>query len=222
MRFGVFVAGALAAGCFAVPANAAIVPYSVTIDSTKFGHNPSMTAGKSTISYSAQPFGVSSFTLSPGDTLVGTVNILNGPVIVQDSGAGFERVDFGAQAYGYNLYWRGKFSFGGVSGNYVGASQYLSSYELPYYFNSSVEPEAYGNLTNSWFSFTSISFEITLTMAARPETFYFPTVHVYDQPTPPPPPVPEPATWLTMLLGFGAIGGALRRRSTATARARLA
>lgn len=29
---------------------------------------------------------------------------------------------------------------------------------------------------------------------------------------PPPPPVPEPGTWAMMLLGFGAVGGALRRR----------
>jgi hypothetical protein len=30
--------------------------------------------------------------------------------------------------------------------------------------------------------------------------------------SPPPPGVPEPATWAMMLLGFGAIGFALRRR----------
>jgi hypothetical protein len=33
--------------------------------------------------------------------------------------------------------------------------------------------------------------------------------------------VPEPATWALMILGFGAIGGAMRRR-TAAARPRLA
>jgi hypothetical protein len=29
--------------------------------------------------------------------------------------------------------------------------------------------------------------------------------------TPPPPPLPEPGTWMTMLIGFGLIGGVLRR-----------
>ncbi len=33
-----------------------------------------------------------------------------------------------------------------------------------------------------------------------------------DEPPPPPPGVPEPATWALMLLGFGALGTALRRR----------
>lgn len=34
--------------------------------------------------------------------------------------------------------------------------------------------------------------------------------------------VPEPATWAMMLIGFGAMGGALRRRSTAASRIRFA
>ncbi len=34
----------------------------------------------------------------------------------------------------------------------------------------------------------------------------------YDIPTPPPPAVPEPGTWLMMILGFGLIGGFMRRR----------
>lgn len=36
------------------------------------------------------------------------------------------------------------------------------------------------------------------------------------------PGVPEPATWAMMLMGFGAIGGALRRRKTVAARVRFA
>lgn len=35
--------------------------------------------------------------------------------------------------------------------------------------------------------------------------------------TPPPPPVPEPGTWLTMLLGFGFVGWAMRRQQPAQA-----
>ena len=40
----------------------------------------------------------------------------------------------------------------------------------------------------------------------------------YTAPTPPPPPpppaaVPEPATWAMLILGFGLVGGAMRRRS---------
>lgn len=36
-------------------------------------------------------------------------------------------------------------------------------------------------------------------------------------PPPPPPPVPEPATWLSMLVGFFVLGGALRQRTSAAA-----
>jgi hypothetical protein len=34
-------------------------------------------------------------------------------------------------------------------------------------------------------------------------------------PPPPPPPVPEPATWMTMILGFGLTGWMMRRRRPA-------
>jgi hypothetical protein len=34
--------------------------------------------------------------------------------------------------------------------------------------------------------------------------------------------VPEPATWAMMLIGFGAIGGALRRRQKVAGRIRFA
>lgn len=37
-----------------------------------------------------------------------------------------------------------------------------------------------------------------------------------------PPAVPEPATWSMMIVGFGALGFALRRRTTVTARVRFA
>ena len=40
--------------------------------------------------------------------------------------------------------------------------------------------------------------------------------YIYDDV---PPAVPEPATWAMMIAGFGLVGGAMRRRSTATARA---
>ena len=40
--------------------------------------------------------------------------------------------------------------------------------------------------------------------------------------TPPTGAVPEPATWAMMILGFGVVGGALRRRKTATVRRALA
>jgi hypothetical protein len=36
--------------------------------------------------------------------------------------------------------------------------------------------------------------------------------------TPPPPPVPEPGTWMTMLLGFGLVGWAMRRKGAAASR----
>lgn len=35
-----------------------------------------------------------------------------------------------------------------------------------------------------------------------------------NPPPPPPPGVPEPATWLSMLMGFGILGSAFRRRSS--------
>lgn len=35
----------------------------------------------------------------------------------------------------------------------------------------------------------------------------------YNLAVPPPPPVPEPSVWITMILGFGMLGGAMRRRN---------
>lgn len=35
---------------------------------------------------------------------------------------------------------------------------------------------------------------------------------------PPPPPIPEPATWATMILGFGMLGGMMRRRKRQSVR----
>lgn len=41
--------------------------------------------------------------------------------------------------------------------------------------------------------------------------FKFKSVH-YTRATPPPPPIPEPSVWVTMILGFGILGGTMRRR----------
>jgi hypothetical protein len=51
--------------------------------------------------------------------------------------------------------------------------------------------------------------------------FFPPPIITQEVPPPPPPPaVPEPATWVTMLLGFAAIGSFFRRRKTLMAQAR--
>ena len=82
---------------------------------------------------------------------------------------------------------------------------------------------AYVNFAGTAFSFDKVLSNFTITDLGAPsltvDYAYLSTVAVYQGQVEAPA-VPEPATWMTMILGMGLVGAALRRRPAPTARIR--
>lgn len=161
--------------------------------------------------------------ISVGDTLKGAIAFTNGGRVTVFNGSidNRERVSASfAPSTGTTAFSAGSLKLLGIQGDYVGPATIAS---LP--VGGAIAFSGRGNLTNTSFSFSGISFSITyvdnstggdfpLTTRVTPSFLSFPieTVTISESA------VPEPATWAVMILGFGAVGSALRtRRRFATA-----
>lgn len=194
--------------------HAAVINYSALIDL-----DPSMfqTPGMLVV-----PLTGGAMDIAVGDTLQGTITFLNGGRVTVFNGSvdGRERVsatfrpDTGTTAFS-----TGSLQLLGVEGDYLGPTTITS---LP--VGGAIGFAGRGNLTDSSFSFSGISFSITyvdessqgdfpLTTPVTPTFLQFPieTVAISESA------VPEPMTWALMILGFGLAGSRLRSRPRATA-----
>jgi hypothetical protein len=209
MKFGVLSLGVAAAMC-AAAASAATINYSATI-----ALDPSMynVAGELVV-----PLPGAAIPLAVGDTLSGTIafaghdsiTVYNSPVLGDREWLhAFFEPDPGTTAES-----TGDFTLLGVTGDYDGPSTITSS---P--VDGAVGFSKITNLTNSSFSFTGISFNITyiddlegggglpFTTEVTPGFFEVAL-------TPSTISVPEPSAWALLILGFASAGTALRRRRT--------
>lgn len=161
------------------------------------------------------------FALNPGDTLAGTITFAGGrSATILDTGPanqGLERLQLLLFGDIGPVFWTSSFSFGNVTGDYVGPSSVLSGIQgLQDYFGTQFGPRTTSNLTNSSFTFDQINYQATLTSGSavsfKPALFF-----IGAMAAPAPTPVPEPATWVMMLVGFGIAGAAMRRRSGSAA-----
>lgn len=213
MRFGLLGITALA---LATPAQAAVVSYDLTLDVSKaipiFGYDFDGDEGNE-IWYPL--VGSGPVTWNAGDTFDGHISVLDGKSVtifdvVPTYGPG---VRIGIYPTSFDGAAPVHFSFGGVSGDYVGPAV-LDAFVVPVgaAYNST-------KLTNTSFSFTSLDFSGTLKSGLSGT--YSPYLIVYGQPPVPAPPIPELATWAMMLIGFGGIGAALRQRTKTTKPARM-
>lgn len=204
------LAMALTAG--AMPAAAATVEYNALIDL-----DPSMYEADSVLVVRLPGAPIA---ISVGDTLTGTIKfanqgritIFNDPEMFDwEQLSGHFRPDNGA-AYSVS-----DFTFLGVRGDYLGPEVVTSAK-----YTGALGFGKLMNFTDTGFSFTGISFNITftpghygedypLTTSVTPNTF----VVVQNSAISEGAAIPEPATWAMMIIGFGAVGAAARRRRPA-------
>jgi hypothetical protein len=200
---------ALAAACACSAASAAIVNYSAVIDL-----DPSMIDGAGRL---VVPLPGGPFSLNVGDTLQGAITFANNGRITVFNGTlpvdrewitGSFRPDDGTSAQSV-----GTFSFLGRQGDYLLPDTVASSN-----FVGAIGFGRTANYTNSSFSFAGISFSATYVDDLEPQDVPF-TTHVtpglwgfpFEVATISES-VPEPSTWAVLVLGFAALGQALRRR----------
>lgn len=206
------VMSALASGAalaWSGAAAAAVIDYSALVDL-----DPSMfqAAGSLIVPLTGGPIDI-----AVGDTLQGTITFTNGGRVTVFNGSldGRERIwgtfspDIGTTAFS-----TGSLQLLGIQGDYLGPATITS---IP--VNGAIGFAGRGDLTNTSFSFSGITFSIEyidestegdfpLTTHVTPSFLSFPfeTVIISESV------VPEPATWAIMILGFGAAGSAFRRR----------
>lgn len=154
------------------------------------------------------------FALNPGDTLEGTISFQGG-ALATITETGFEAIQLVLGGDSGPVYFTASLAFNNVTGDYVGPDVLTSGLPGPIpgsdYQGTLFGPRNFQtNLTNSSFSFDSISYKSTY--VSGPATVFKAGFFNMAGPPPPPVPVPEPATWLMMVLGFGIVGGSMRRR----------
>lgn len=199
---------------FGGSAGAAVIDYSAVIDldPSMFENNDS----KHLIIH--LPGGPIS--IAVGDTLQGAITFANnGRITVFDSpdifGSEWISGSFAPDPY-TTAFSTGTFQLLGVQGDYVGPETIgpMNAYGAMAF--SKVR-----NYTDSSFSFSGVSFSLTYMDFSTPEDFPLSTHITPDRLSIPltpaaisegPAGVPEPETWAVMTLGFGLLGGALRRR----------
>jgi hypothetical protein len=202
---------ALAWGC---ASQAAVINYSALIDL-----DPSMFQRPGML---VVPLTGGAMDMVVGDTLHGTITFLHGGRVTVFNGSvdGRERVSahFSPGA-GTTAFSTGSLQLLGIEGDYLGPTTITS---LP--VGGAIGFAGRGNLTDTSFSFSGISFSITyvdestqgdfpLTTRVTPAFLQFPieTVAISESA------VPEPMTWALMILGFGLAGSGLRLRPRPTA-----
>ena len=155
-----------------------------------------------------------------GYMLQGTITFANGGRVTIYDNPAFRNVE-GILAsfrpdYNMTAYSVGTYEFLGVTGDYVGPRTLVSGPS-----SGAIAVWRALNLTDTAFSFTGIRFSITyvsdphtpsdlpLTKHVTPSYFRMPLGYYSISEGAA---VPEPATWATLTVGFGVLGGALRRR----------
>ncbi len=210
MRTFVLRSLALVALTAAVPASAATFVRDAVIDVSAYlpGTTYSLNLGANRIAFDP-------VTVAIGDVVTGTVTFSGGRTATVSNGSGSELVrlllsqpNFANTRATYSL------TFNDVSGNLNQPTDPQTGLPTAFTGTSSgtaAGPTANLNLTDSTFSFSGFTYRLTYETAATnldATNFGANRISFAD----PASAVPEPATWAMMLIGFGAIGGTMRRR----------
>ena len=145
------------------------------------------------------------FAINTNDVVIGSVRFANGArLTVSDAPDRPGQESFYA-SFGNGLS-DSAFTLTGIEGNYVGPANHTT-------YCSGQCLGTFGDLTTSSFSFTGIDFRLTYlgpasTFAPRDFSVFQGLTSVPEQTGA----VPEPSTWAMLIVGFGAVGSAMRRR----------
>lgn len=153
-------------------------------------------------------------TVNPGDTVYGTIDFGGDRIQVSDTGSAVV-LFMPFVTYTGSVWAEGSFSFTGLQGDYIGPDIITASSSCCVILGGSFV----GDLTKSSFSFTGLTYSAKYLSGAVTSFEPYVPLHLarIDSFSVIESAVPEPATWVMMLLGFGSIGTAMRRRKSSLA-----
>ena len=188
MRFGVMAAAAAAACVVAVPADAATFVVDLEVD----------------VQARIRKAEIVPFSAGVGDIIVLTVTGINGarvilPALFRNSVSDYIGSGLSASTQGQGVASLVDYEFTGLAGNGFRA---FGSYSTPPVGDATIG--LVRNINGSDVSFDS--FRQTFTIQSGTNITFRKAVFEASAF------VPEPSTWALMILGFGAVGGAMRRR----------